>query len=135
MKGAHATWTPTEAQGPSTKVVTVGVTDNGTPPLSDTKTVTVVVDEVGADALTRSRISRATTDCLSLRPQRGTARRLEGRADHCNPSSPRGVESTAPAYGQSSPWWNCVQSLARKTSIKSATNLSWGFAAKLPATF
>jgi hypothetical protein len=39
-------WTPSELQGPSTNVVTVRVTDNGTPPLSDQKSFTVVVTEV-----------------------------------------------------------------------------------------
>ena len=39
-------WTPTEAQGPSTNTVTVRVTDNGQPPLSDTKSFTVFVNEV-----------------------------------------------------------------------------------------
>ena len=39
-------WTPTEAQGPSTNTVTVKVTDNGSPPLSDTKSFTVTVNEV-----------------------------------------------------------------------------------------
>ncbi|HEY5297312.1 MAG TPA: putative Ig domain-containing protein [Verrucomicrobiae bacterium] len=42
----HITWTPTEAQGPSTNTVTVKVTDNGSPNLSDTKSFTVVVNEV-----------------------------------------------------------------------------------------
>src|SRR5262249_35514898 len=42
------TWTPTEAQGPSTNTVTVKVTDNGTPPLSDSRTFTVVVNEVNS---------------------------------------------------------------------------------------
>jgi hypothetical protein len=40
------TWTPSEAQGPSTNVITVRVTDNGSPPLSDTKSLTVIVREV-----------------------------------------------------------------------------------------
>jgi len=40
------TWTPTEAQGPSTNVITITVTDGGTPPLSDTQSFTVVVNEV-----------------------------------------------------------------------------------------
>jgi autotransporter-associated beta strand protein len=39
-------WTPTESQGPSTNVITVIVTDNGTPPLSTTNTFTVTVNEV-----------------------------------------------------------------------------------------
>ena len=40
------TWTPTEAQGPSTNVIVLLITDNGTPPLIDTKTFTVVVNEL-----------------------------------------------------------------------------------------
>src|SRR5207249_219602 len=39
------TWTPTEAQGPSTNLITVKVTDNGVPQSSDTKSFTVVVTE------------------------------------------------------------------------------------------
>jgi uncharacterized repeat protein (TIGR01451 family) len=39
------TWTPTEAQGPSTNAITVIVTDNGTPPLSTAQTFNVVVLE------------------------------------------------------------------------------------------
>src|SRR5207249_4935884 len=41
-------WTPTEAQGPSTNTVTVRVTDNGSPVLSDTKSFTVTVREVNS---------------------------------------------------------------------------------------
>jgi hypothetical protein len=40
------TWTPSESQGPSTNTITVRVTDNGSPALSDTKTFTVIVNEV-----------------------------------------------------------------------------------------
>jgi len=40
------TWTPTEAQGPSTNTVLVKVTDSGTPPLSSTGTVIIVVREI-----------------------------------------------------------------------------------------
>src|SRR5204863_136914 len=36
-------WTPTEAQGPSTNTITVKVSDNGTPALSATNSFTVVV--------------------------------------------------------------------------------------------
>jgi len=41
-------WTPTEAQGPSTNSITVRVTDNGQPAMSDTTTMTVIVNEVNA---------------------------------------------------------------------------------------
>jgi hypothetical protein len=40
--GGAFTWTPTEAQGPGTNTITVKVTDNGVPALSDTKSFTVV---------------------------------------------------------------------------------------------
>src|SRR6185369_12806896 len=40
------TWTPSEAQGPSTNTITVRVTDDGAPPASDTRSFTVVVNEV-----------------------------------------------------------------------------------------
>jgi hypothetical protein len=43
------TWVPTEAQGPSSNTVTVRVTDNGIPPLSDTKTVLLTVTETNAE--------------------------------------------------------------------------------------
>ena len=36
-------WTPTAAQAPSTNLITVTVTDNGVPPLSDSQSFTVVV--------------------------------------------------------------------------------------------
>jgi hypothetical protein len=39
-------WTPTEAHGPGTYPVQVKVTDNGAPPLSDTNSFTVTVNEV-----------------------------------------------------------------------------------------
>jgi hypothetical protein len=40
------TWTPTEAQGPSTNTITTVVTDNGSPPMSATNSFTVIVNEV-----------------------------------------------------------------------------------------
>lgn len=40
------TWTPTEAQGPGIYSITVRVTDNNLPPLSDAKTFQVTVNEV-----------------------------------------------------------------------------------------
>jgi len=41
-------WTPTEAQGPGAFMITVKVTDNGTPPLSDTGSFTVMVSEINS---------------------------------------------------------------------------------------
>src|SRR5262249_22987849 len=40
------TWTPSEAQGPGSYTVTVQATDNGSPSLSDSKSLTITVNEV-----------------------------------------------------------------------------------------
>jgi hypothetical protein len=42
------TWTPSEAQGPSTNTVTVFATDNGSPNLSAAETFTIIVTEVNS---------------------------------------------------------------------------------------
>jgi regulation of enolase protein 1 (concanavalin A-like superfamily) len=42
------TWTPTEAQGPGSYPVTVRVTDDGSPALSDSETITIMVNEVNS---------------------------------------------------------------------------------------
>ncbi|MEI7730395.1 MAG: lamin tail domain-containing protein [Verrucomicrobiota bacterium] len=42
------TWTPTEAQGPSTNLISICVTDDGTPPLSATQSFVIVVNEVNS---------------------------------------------------------------------------------------
>jgi hypothetical protein len=41
-------WTPTEAQGPSTNAVTIRVTDNGSPARSDSETISIIVTETNA---------------------------------------------------------------------------------------
>jgi hypothetical protein len=41
--GGVFTWTPTDTQAPSTNIITVTVTDNGMPPLSDTNTLLLFV--------------------------------------------------------------------------------------------
>jgi hypothetical protein len=40
------TWTPGEAQGPSTNVFAIAVTTNGSPDLADSQTITVIVNEI-----------------------------------------------------------------------------------------
>src|SRR5207302_1012826 len=49
-------WTPTEAQGPSTNIVSVSVTDNGVPALSVTNTFTVTVNEVNLAPVDRKSV-------------------------------------------------------------------------------
>jgi hypothetical protein len=45
------TWTPSEAQGPGTHTFAIVVTDAGSPPASDSETITVTVTEVNARPL------------------------------------------------------------------------------------
>ncbi|MGI9649085.1 MAG: Ig-like domain-containing protein, partial [Acidimicrobiia bacterium] len=47
--GGDFTWTPTEAQGPGSYVFDVVVTDNGTPNLADSETITVTVGEINGN--------------------------------------------------------------------------------------
>ena len=44
--GGQFTWCPTEAQGPGVYPITVRVTEDGTPPVSDQETIQVTVNEV-----------------------------------------------------------------------------------------
>ncbi len=46
--GGAFSWTPSETQGPDSVNITVRVTDDGSPPLSDFETITVTVNEVNA---------------------------------------------------------------------------------------
>jgi hypothetical protein len=57
-------WTPTEAQGPGIFSVTVTVTDDGTPPLSDSETIDITVNEVN-EAPALDPIGDKTIDELS----------------------------------------------------------------------
>src|SRR5205809_7750790 len=47
-------WTPSEAQGPSTNLVSVSVTDNGVPALSATNSFTVTVNAPATTPLIKS---------------------------------------------------------------------------------
>src|SRR5206468_230586 len=58
------TWTPTEAQGPSTNPITVKVTDNGKPKLTATNSITDFVDDVNS-APVLSLPTRRSSDLLS----------------------------------------------------------------------
>jgi hypothetical protein len=58
-------WTPTEAQGPGTYTITVRVTDNGSPSMSDQKSFTVTVNEVNRPPVLAA-ISNKTVDEQTL---------------------------------------------------------------------
>jgi hypothetical protein len=59
-------WTPTEAQGPSTNTITVVVTDNGSPPLSATNTFTVTVNEVNSPPSLPGQLNRTVNELSTL---------------------------------------------------------------------
>jgi len=61
-------WTPTEAQGPTSIVVSVIVTDNGTPHLSATQSFSIVVQEVNVAPVLVAITNRTVTagDTVSL---------------------------------------------------------------------
>src|SRR5206468_2303713 len=61
------TWTPSEAQGPSTNTFTTVVTDNGTPPLSATNSFTVTVNEVNSPPVQIGRASRTEAELTTLK--------------------------------------------------------------------
>src|SRR5439155_1473495 len=60
------TWTPTEAQGPSTNLITVRVTDNGAPPSSDTRSFTVNVNELNSAPVLTVPMDQTVTELSTL---------------------------------------------------------------------
>jgi hypothetical protein len=60
------TWTPTEAQGPSTNLFTTIVTDNGSPALSATNAFTVVVTEVNTAPVLPAQTNRSVIEATTL---------------------------------------------------------------------
>src|SRR2546428_6317212 len=60
------TWTPTEAQGPSTNIFTTVVTDNGSPPLSATNTFTVVVTEINSAPILPAQLDQTIAELTEL---------------------------------------------------------------------
>ena len=60
------TWTPAEAQGPSTNIFTTIVTDNGSPSLSATNAFTVVVTEVNTAPLLPAQTNRSVVEATPL---------------------------------------------------------------------
>jgi hypothetical protein len=106
----EVTWTPAEAQGPSTNLVEVRVTDSGVPPLSATNSFRVVVREVnrppllasignqslGAGQLLRLVLVGSDTD---LPPQTLTYSRVSGPAGLT--VSNNGVVNWTPTVAQS----------------------------------
>ena len=66
------TWTPSEAQGPSTNTITTVVTDIGVPPVSATNSFTVTVSEVNSAPVLPAQTDR-TIDELTLLTVTNTA--------------------------------------------------------------
>src|SRR5207247_2641846 len=60
------TWTPTEAQGPSTNTLTTVITNNAAPPLSATNSFNVVVTEVNTRPVLPSQTNRTINELTLL---------------------------------------------------------------------
>jgi hypothetical protein len=60
------TWTPTEAQGPGTNIITTWVVDDGVPPLSATNSFTVVVNESNSPPVLPSLSNRTIVTEVTL---------------------------------------------------------------------
>src|SRR5207302_1404223 len=59
-------WTPTEAQGPSTNLITTIVTDDGVPSLSATNSFTVIVNEVNTAPVLPAQVNRIVSPSVPL---------------------------------------------------------------------
>lgn len=59
-------WTPAEAQGPSTNIVTIQVQDNGAPPLTSTTNFTVIVNEANTAPVLPNQASRTIDELTAL---------------------------------------------------------------------
>jgi hypothetical protein len=75
------TWTPSAAQAPSTNLITVRVTDNGLPSLSDAKSFTLVVNSVAELRLTGITISSGALVTLNWSSLAGKTYRVESKDD------------------------------------------------------
>src|SRR5205085_904512 len=64
--GGLISWTPNEAQGPSTNIFTTVATDNGSPPLKATNTFTVVVMEVNSRPVLQAQTNRIIAELTLL---------------------------------------------------------------------
>jgi hypothetical protein len=59
-------WAPTEAQGPSTNIITTVVVDDGTPVLSATNSFTVIVEEINTAPILPLQTDREITGMVAL---------------------------------------------------------------------
>ena len=59
-------WTPTEAQGPASTPITIRVTDNGSPALSDFEAITVTVTEVNVAPVVTSPGNKTINELVAL---------------------------------------------------------------------
>jgi len=75
------TWTPSAAQASSTNFITVRVTDNGSPELSDVKTFSIVVNRVTELRLIELTMSSSGVVTLNWSSQDGKTYRVESKDD------------------------------------------------------
>jgi hypothetical protein len=118
-------WTPTEAQGPGTNLVTMRVTDDGIPPMSDAKSFTLTVNEVNSPPVLNT-VTNRTIDELTLLTVTNLASDSDVPANTLgyallNPPggasiSPNGVITWTPAQTQS-PSTNTITTVVTDTNM------------------
>ena len=122
-------WTPTAEQGPSTNLITIRVTDDGLPPLSDARTFTVVVNEVNQVPVLPV-IARQTVNELTLLTVTNTATESNIHStlgySLVNPPvgvsiAPNGVITWTPSEAQG-PGTNVITTVATSTNLLDLVN-------------
>jgi hypothetical protein len=122
-------WTPTAEQGPSTNLITIRVTDDGLPPLSDARTFTVVVNEVNQVPVLPV-IARQTVNELTLLTVTNTATESNIHStlgySLVNPPAGAGIDSQGvitwtPTEAQG-PSTNVITTVATSTNLLDLVN-------------
>jgi hypothetical protein len=79
-------WTPSTNQAPSTNIITIRVTDNGSPPMSDTSSFTLTVNPPSTLRLTSIAVAANGEVTITWNSQAGKQYRVEYSDSLPNPS-------------------------------------------------
>ena len=117
-------WTPSEAQGPGTYTFDVVVSDDGTPNLSDSETITVTVNEVNV-APVLGAIGNQTVDELALLSFTATASDVDDPANTLTLQPGRRRGGSVPAGATIDPAPVCSAGRLPKPRVRARTPSTW----------